>query len=106
MLEQRHATQPALAIGQRELRALGEVGAPSDESRRREQIDLFMKSEYSQRDDHDARRVGSRHARVRDVSYDEATQRLEETFASDGATYYVVTARQAVQGYFVSCNEL
>ena len=27
-------------------------------------------------------------------------------FASDGATHYVATARQAVQGDFVSCNEL
>ena len=74
--------------------------------RRATSLGGVSRSEYSQRNDHDARRVGSRHARVRDVSYDEATQRLEETFASDGATYYVVTARQAVQGDFVSCNEL
>ena len=38
----------------------------------------FADSKDSQRDDHDARRLGSRHDRVRDVSYDEAVQQRDE----------------------------
>ena len=38
----------------------------------------FAASEHSQRDDHDAQRLGSRHGRVRDVSYDEALHQRDE----------------------------
>eukprot|EP00966_Prymnesium_polylepis_P328486 7384285-Prymnesium_polylepis.1 len=76
--ESRPATQTKNAVGQREMRAVREVDAPMEESRSREQTKVFMHSEYSERDDHDARRVGSRHAKVRDLSYAEATQKLEE----------------------------
>ena len=70
--ESRPATQTKNAVGQREMRAVREVDAPMEESRSRVQTKVFMHSEYSERDDHDARRVGSRHAKVRDVSYAEA----------------------------------
>ena len=65
-------------VGVRELQSLGEVVEPMDECRTSVQPDVFMHSEYSVRDDHDAHRIGSRHAKVRDVSYAEATQKLEE----------------------------
>ena len=38
----------------------------------------FADSKESQRDDHDARRLGSRHDRVRDVSYPEALAQIDE----------------------------
>jgi hypothetical protein len=37
-----------------------------------------MHSEHSERDDYKARNLGSRNGKVRDVSYAEATQKLEE----------------------------
>ena len=39
---------------------------------------LSVHSEYSERDDYKSRNLGSRNGRVRDVSYAEATQKLEE----------------------------
>ena len=77
-VNQRPATQPSQAIGQRELRALGEVCPSTDDARSRKQPDMFMHSEHSERDDYKARNLGSRNGKVRDVSYDEATRRLEE----------------------------
>ena len=71
------AAQSTQAIGQRELRAMEEASVLVD-ARNREQTDFFMHSEHSMRDDYDASRLGSRHARTRDVTYAEATKQLEE----------------------------
>ena len=39
---------------------------------------FFMHSQDSVRVDFDSRRLGSRHAEVRDVSYEEAGRRMED----------------------------
>ena len=65
-------------VGVRDLRSLGELAEPLDESRSHVQPDIFMHSEYSVRDDYKSRNLGSRNGKVRDVSYAEATQKLEE----------------------------
>ena len=78
--EQRPAVQTKDAIGQRELSSVGKAGpvlAP-DAKRDNKQPDMFMHSEHSERDDYKSRNLGSRNGKVRDVSYVEATQKLEE----------------------------
>jgi hypothetical protein len=77
-VEKGPAVQSTQAIGQRELRAMEEASVLVNDARNREQTDFFMHSEHSMRDDYDASRLGSRHSRVRDVSYVEATQKLEQ----------------------------
>eukprot|EP00966_Prymnesium_polylepis_P011105 255303-Prymnesium_polylepis.1 len=52
--------------------------APKEEVRQTVQPEHFMHSKHSERNDHDAQRLGSRHAKVRDVSYSEAAAKLEE----------------------------
>ena len=71
-------TGPVLGGQRSELHALSE-SQPMDASRSAVQSEFFMHSEHnSLRDDREARRLGTRHARVRDVSYEEATRRLDE----------------------------
>ena len=70
------AKRSSSQISQRELASLDE-SLPMDH-RSSVQPDHFMHSEYSQRDDYEAQRLGSRHVQTRDVTYAEATQKLEE----------------------------
>ena len=78
--EQRPDAQKKNAVGKRELSSLekGEPVLPQDARRVSTKPDAFMHSEYSERDDYKSRNLGSRNGRVRDVSYAEATQKLEE----------------------------
>ena len=78
--EQRPDAQTKNAVGKREFSSLGkaEPVLPQDARRVSTKPDAFMHSEYSERDDYKSRNLGSRNGRVRDVSYAEATQKLEE----------------------------
>eukprot|EP00966_Prymnesium_polylepis_P177621 4113592-Prymnesium_polylepis.1 len=78
--QSKNAVQTKNAIGQREMRSVGkgEPMLPQDARRVSAQPDSFMHSEYSVRDDYKSRSLGSRNGRVRDVSYTEAAQKLEE----------------------------
>ena len=58
-----------------ELSLLGDV---LDGSRAAQPPEFFMHSKDSVRDDYKSRHLGSRNGRVRDTSYDEAVQKLEE----------------------------
>ena len=61
-----------------EMRSLEEMTTPVVGPRSRESPEHFIHSVDSQRSDHDAQRRGERHVRVRDTTYAEATQQLEE----------------------------
>ena len=77
--EQHASAVPApRPVGERELRTL--LPAPVVAAHRTSvQPDFFMHSEDSVRDDYKSQHLGSRHGAVRDVSYAEAVQRLEQT---------------------------
>ena len=74
--EVHHLPQTPAVLPPRELKDLTPVLADGDE-RKRATTPHFMHSEDSVRDDYKSRNLGSRNDKVRDVSYDEAVQRLE-----------------------------
>ena len=59
-------------------RNLGSAGALRPVDVVTDEVAAPMHSEHSERDDYKARNLGSRNGKVRDVSYAEATQKLEE----------------------------
>ena len=68
-------------VGQRELRDLCRTSTRTPElveQRSHMKLNLFMHSKSSVRDDYKSRNLGSRNGAVRDVSYAEAVQKLEE----------------------------